>query len=291
MVGIPNGWQKFIQEDCANNSFKQHKSLTVLTGKISNITVLDFDNDPITGTNCYEELVTAFPELRDCKTIKTWSGGYHIYCQYDPEIATGTNVFNEDVFPNMDIRNEAGMVFSPPTKMYHVDLETNTKTVKGEYVDYIEGDTLPFPLELKKLLKQFHSTSSVIPTKKRTVSDMLQQGTHDDSVIISDEPTLLSSSSASSTSSSSSSSSSPVAKIMRIELDAARLAEYQSWNTFLKMVFPPPNTTILTCVILDMGFKPCLESKMAYLFTFLLLKNTRKIWFGKTNTPRSMRPI
>jgi hypothetical protein len=90
----------FTQEDCANNSFKQHKCLVVLTGKISNITVLDFDNDPITGTNCYEELVTAFPELRGCKTIKTWSGGYHIYCQYDPEIATGTNVFNEDLFPN-----------------------------------------------------------------------------------------------------------------------------------------------------------------------------------------------
>jgi hypothetical protein len=108
--------------------------------------------------------------------------------------------------------------------------------VKGEYVDYIEGDILPFPLELKKLLKQFHSTSSVIPTKKRTVSDMLQQGTHDDSVIISDEPTLLSSSS-----SSSSSSSFPVAKVMRIELDAARLAENQKLEYFFQNGFSSAN--------------------------------------------------
>lgn len=75
------------------------------TGKDSGIIGLDFDEIAV-----YEEWVKKYPELRDYITIRTRQG-VHIYAGYTPEIQQTTNIV-----PGLDIRNEGGLLFCPPTK-------------------------------------------------------------------------------------------------------------------------------------------------------------------------------
>ena len=79
----------------------------VITGKISGITVIDCDI-----ISSYKQIIKDFPELANTLTIKT-PNGYHIYCKYHPTPATKTDTFKS--YPNVDIRNDIGIVFGPNT--------------------------------------------------------------------------------------------------------------------------------------------------------------------------------
>ena len=74
--------------------------MAIITGKMSNLTVIDFD-DPTS----YDKMVLDYPELKNHKTIKT-NKGYHVYCLYDEAINTTTNAML--VYDEVDIRNEGG---------------------------------------------------------------------------------------------------------------------------------------------------------------------------------------
>lgn len=107
-----------------------HKAAAIITGKMSNITVIDFDDK-----DCYENMATKYPDLKKYRTIKT-NKGYHIYCQYDPNIISTTDALT--TYPKVDIRNDGGIIFCSPTQY---------KLQDGSIVKYedIGGEILPIP--------------------------------------------------------------------------------------------------------------------------------------------------
>lgn len=78
-------------------------NIGIVTGKISGITVVDID---MNGDDTVP--LDTFPETF---TVKTPSGGYHLYYQYDAKIKTNANGYPQ--FPHVDIRNDGGYVVGP----------------------------------------------------------------------------------------------------------------------------------------------------------------------------------
>ena len=107
-----------------------HKAAAIITGKMSNITVIDFDDK-----DCYETMAAKYPDLKKYRTIKT-NKGYHIYCKYDPNIISTTDALS--TYPKVDIRNDGGIIFCSPTQY---------KLQDGSIVKYedIGGEILPIP--------------------------------------------------------------------------------------------------------------------------------------------------
>jgi len=72
---------KFKWENITKTQFnKNHKAFAVRTGKISGITVFDFDD-----RETYNNLVKQHPELKECYTVST-NKGCHIYFNYNSSI-------------------------------------------------------------------------------------------------------------------------------------------------------------------------------------------------------------
>jgi outer membrane protein OmpA-like peptidoglycan-associated protein len=91
--------------------------------------------------------------LDEFKLVKT-NKGCHLYGKYNPDLKTGTNVFEK--YPKVDIRNDDSIVFAPPTKYTLLD---------GTVVQYEDkgGAILDFPTEIVQLQKH------VVKKKKEEV--------------------------------------------------------------------------------------------------------------------------
>lgn len=153
--GMPT-WKNIDNNNYLDYCSEYHRALAIRTGKLSNITCIDFDVKD--GKCSYDKIIKEYPELKKCKTIKTQSGGYHIYFNYDVNIKTTTNAFKE--YENIDVRNDDAILLAPPTKVF------KNKICVGEYID-LGGDLLDFPEELKSKLKQFiQPISKIVVTEK-----------------------------------------------------------------------------------------------------------------------------
>jgi hypothetical protein len=108
-----------------------YNSIAVITGKISGITVVDID--------C-EDLVE-MKDLPETFTVKT-NKGYHFYFKYIEEAITKSEKFVRETGDfNIDLRNNGGLIFAPPTKY---------KLPNGETTGYSVIKDLPlaeFPME------------------------------------------------------------------------------------------------------------------------------------------------
>ena len=113
--GLPSGWEKLTESKIV----KGHKALCVRTGRLNNITVIDFDSE-----KSYNKAIKKFPDLSQFFTIKT-PRGFHIYAKYNPEIKTTTNVERK-----IDVRNDGAFVFGAGT----------VREDSQEYRDLIQGD-------------------------------------------------------------------------------------------------------------------------------------------------------
>ncbi len=82
-----------------------HKVVCVVTGKINNITVIDFDKK-----DEYYEAIGTYPQLKDAYTVET-SKGFHIYCKYNKKQKTTTN---KEL--GIDIRNDDAIAFGAGTQ-------------------------------------------------------------------------------------------------------------------------------------------------------------------------------
>ena len=109
-----------------------HKVNCVITGKINNITVFDFD----VGDEYYK-CIEQYPELKDAYTIKT-NKGYHIYCKYNPDYKTTAN---KQI--GIDIRNDSAFVFGQGTK---TEFDTCYEFYCGDKID------IEMPYEFYKLI-------------------------------------------------------------------------------------------------------------------------------------------
>jgi hypothetical protein len=132
-------WQEITAENYQEYNKKTHKATAVICGKMSDITVYDFDDKSV-----YYKICEDCPELKNYYTVET-KNGFHIYCKYDASVGTATNgLINYD---KIDIRNDNSLVFAPPTKY---------KLLNGSFAEYkyIGGEILPIPEILLINLKQ-----------------------------------------------------------------------------------------------------------------------------------------
>jgi hypothetical protein len=84
-----------------------HDVNCVLTGEVNGITVLDFDS-----LECYENFKNKYPELINTYRVKTRSGGFHLYYNYNPLFKTQGG--NDKML--IDIRTDGGLVFGGGSK-------------------------------------------------------------------------------------------------------------------------------------------------------------------------------
>jgi phage/plasmid-associated DNA primase len=96
-------------------------------------------------------LTEKHPDLKTYKTIQT-KKGFHIWFRYDADFKTTTDGFTVE---GVDIRNDDGIVFAPPTKYFFPD---------GSVVSYIDlgGELVMPPAYLKDYIKK--------PTEKKTIT-------------------------------------------------------------------------------------------------------------------------
>ena len=123
-------WKQIDRNYGYNGLNDELKSKATRTGKISGITVIDFDD-----RNVYDKLISEHPELIDNYTVST-PKGYHIYFKYTDKLKTGVKCFKN--FPDTDIRNDDAFVIAPPTKY---------KKLSGQTVKYelLGGDIYDIP--------------------------------------------------------------------------------------------------------------------------------------------------
>jgi hypothetical protein len=143
ILGMP-AWKDITRENHKNYIKKEHKGHAILTGKMSGITVFDFDIPEV-----YYKFIELYPKLKTYKTIKT-KNGFHVYCDYDEDIKTTTDGFVHD--KGVDIRNDDAIVFAPPCQ--RVLLDGNIFT----YED-LGGDILPVPEIFIDNMKQLEDTT------------------------------------------------------------------------------------------------------------------------------------
>jgi hypothetical protein len=143
------------------NAYALHtKSYAVLTGKISGITVLDFDS-----LNSYKTFCKNVPNFESYFTVKT-KNGYHVYCLYNPELKTCNNVLKK-LISVIDIRNDPvitkcglilGFCVSCPPSSY------NTLNGKSYTYEFLGGTIKPVPEYLFECLK-------ILKAENRTTED------------------------------------------------------------------------------------------------------------------------
>jgi len=112
-------WRTINKENCLKYSVGG--AYAVVTGEQSNLTIVDFD-----VKDEYYKLMEQHPELKEYKTIQT-NKGFHIWFKYDPDFKTTTDAFSD--YKGVDIRNDAGIVFCPPTTY---------KMPNGDIVKYVD---------------------------------------------------------------------------------------------------------------------------------------------------------
>ena len=128
-------WKKF-QEKAATEEqieawWQQYPdaNIGVITGKISGITVIDID--------VKDSIKTSLNTFPTTFTVRTPSGGYHLYYQYSNQIQTSVKAYA--ALPSVDIRNDGGFVVVPPSTI-------GSKAYKR--IEERGKDTVPFPIKL-----------------------------------------------------------------------------------------------------------------------------------------------
>jgi P4 family phage/plasmid primase-like protien len=141
----PKDWENFT----LSNSFfnPRYNGLSMITGKVNNIIVIDIDN-----IEHWEDFLEENDE-KEPKTAKaiSGSGGIHFYFKYSDdleEIKSTSKCFNSEY--DIDIRTNGGNIIIPPTKYYNENLK---KEVEYKWERNIfECELLKFPDWMKNLL-------------------------------------------------------------------------------------------------------------------------------------------
>jgi len=113
-VSFPIPWKPYqdkrmTEEDAIKIFSDNTLSISIITGKISGLTVIDIDTDKNTGKAKAD--IDLFP---DTFTVETQSGGTHLYYQYTDQIKQTQN-FQLPGGNEIDIRNDGGLVIAPST--------------------------------------------------------------------------------------------------------------------------------------------------------------------------------
>ena len=89
----------------------QHNAIAIITGEISGITVLDVDTKNLAEAKL-------LPKTFAVETNK----GFHFYFKYTNKVITNANLFKKgDISFNLDIRNNGGIIYAPPSEYELID--------------------------------------------------------------------------------------------------------------------------------------------------------------------------
>ena len=108
-LGFPDDWMNTKTKVKVVEGVE--KNQTFLTGKVNNLTVLDFDLK-----SSYTAFTEKYEFLHDTLTVKTRKG-FHVYLQYTPELASGTDKMTN--YKSIDIINDNKLIFAPNT--FYID--------------------------------------------------------------------------------------------------------------------------------------------------------------------------
>lgn len=139
---MPSNWK-----DCNNIDLK-HSIGCVKTGKVSGISVLDFDCH-----KQYDAFFMEYPQLKNTLTIRTYKG-YHCFYKYSDKMPCNTGCFKHykgGIYDKIDGRNDGNFVFSVGSRYYHNGLSRDIT-----YDLYRDYDILQFD----------EDTLSTLSTKK-----------------------------------------------------------------------------------------------------------------------------
>lgn len=150
--GLPHWKRSITEKNYRDFIIPHHTGFCFCTGKRSGLTVFDCDTP-----ESYENIIHAFPKLKETLTVKTRKGA-HIYCLYAPALETGINSLKS--FEHVDIRNDMGIVFCPPT-----EYDFFGEVVGYEFIDQ-NAPLLPVPQELINDCKSLLHSSDVKHSKK-----------------------------------------------------------------------------------------------------------------------------
>lgn len=149
-VGYPKAWQKYQSEVYPLEQFPTtSKGIAIVTGKISGVTVIDFDRE-----SAYQQFVEKYG--KPSYIVKSFRG-YHCYFQYTTLLETAA-----DKATGIDIRNDSGLIFAPPTPSYEFISTGELQLVPDEFI--------------KNYNEKYQSKSISKPTCVR--GDDLQNNTH-----------------------------------------------------------------------------------------------------------------
>lgn len=108
-LGFPDDWMNTKTKVKVVEGVE--KNQTFLTGKVNNLTVLDFDLK-----SSYTAFTEKYEFLHDTLTVKTRKG-FHVYLQYIPELISGTDKMKN--YTSVDIINDNKLIFAPNT--FYID--------------------------------------------------------------------------------------------------------------------------------------------------------------------------
>ena len=81
---FPFTWTDITKDNCMEQT---NGNVAIICGKISGISVVDFDN-----LESYNQAIQDFPQLKHHKQVET-KNGFHIYGLYNADLLTTTNGF------------------------------------------------------------------------------------------------------------------------------------------------------------------------------------------------------
>lgn len=117
----------------------------IATGEVSGITIVDVDMKG--GKNGRESLKKL--NLPPTLTVKTPTGGWHLYYKYNPKIKTTVALLEA-----IDIRNDGAYVVAPPSQINGIDYE---------WIDYTQ-EIVALPNSFEVFFKDRPSGSPVVGT-------------------------------------------------------------------------------------------------------------------------------
>lgn len=125
-------WSEYVDRKSSLDEIEswfleKDNNIAMVCGKISGFTVIDLDTKGDHKDLLEYAKKLGFPETT---TVRTPSGGYHLYYQYNPAWKTGVRVFD-----SVDVRNDGSYVLLPPS--------VNDKGVPYEVVSSISSAKLP----------------------------------------------------------------------------------------------------------------------------------------------------
>lgn len=167
------------KEEFKNLSLKSYKKevtgFSILTGKYSNIIVVDIDKnhtDGVDGEKSFKELIQDLSEedkqqIKNTFTVKTPNGGYHLYFKYKEGLKNKANYL-----PGIDIRTDGGLIV-----LYSSKVKVNDEIREYQILNDTDIDQMP-----KSLFDKFLQLGQPVKKKETKATISIASSTYKEGV-------------------------------------------------------------------------------------------------------------